>query len=142
MSERLNELGRDMHTHRSTTTMNAQRFGKTVIGSMTALVGTFALALSAQAGEASADATVKHDDVVVRYADLDLASEEGAETLYARLSSAAARACGNTPMAWEHKARKDFKACFDRKLEKAVGKVGHPNVQAVHAVRKEASKVG
>jgi UrcA family protein len=122
--------------------MNSQRFGKTVIGSMMVSVGTFALALSAQAGDASINATVKHDDVVVKYADLDLASEEGAQTLYARLSSAAARACGNTPMAWEHKARKDFKACFDRKLEKAVGKVGHPNVQAVHAVRKDAAKVG
>lgn len=122
--------------------MNTQRFSKTVIGSMMGFVGTFALALSVQAGEASPAATIKHDDVVVKYADLDLASEEGAETLYARLSSAAARACGNTPMAWEHKARKDFKACFDRKLEKAVGKVGHPNVQAVHAVRKDAAKVG
>ena len=122
--------------------MNSQRFDKTVIGSMMAFVGTFALALSAQAGDASINATVKHDDVVVKYADLDLASEEGAQTLYARLSSAAARACGNTPMAWEHKARKDFKSCFDRKLEKADGKVGHPNVQAVHAVRKDAAKVG
>jgi UrcA family protein len=142
MNELNEQRERDTHPHRSTTTMNAQRFGKTVIGSMTALVGTFALALSAQAEDASTNATVKHDDVVVQYADLDLASEEGAQALYARLSSAASRACGNTPMAWEHKARKDFKACFERKLEKAVGKVGHPNVQAVHAVRKEASKVG
>jgi UrcA family protein len=124
--------------------MNAQRFNKGMIGSMIAFVGTFALAASVQAGDTSPDAApaVKHDDVVVRYADLNLASEEGAEALYARLSAAAARACGNTPMAWEQKARSEYKACVNRKLDKAVGKVGNPKVSAVHAVRKEATKVG
>jgi UrcA family protein len=124
--------------------MNAQHFRKGMIGSMIAMVGTFALAASVHAGDtAKSDApAVKHDDVVVRYADLNLGSEEGAEALYARLSAAAARACGNTPMAWEHKARTQYKACVERKLEKAVGKVGNPKVSAVHTIRKEAAKVG
>ena len=124
--------------------MNAQRLHKGMIGSMIAFVGTFALAASVHAGDAAPDAApaVKHDDVVVRYADLNLASEEGAEALYARLTAAAYRACGNTPMAWEQKARKQYKACVERKLEKAVGKVGNAKDSAVHAVRKEAAKVG
>ena len=126
--------------------MNAQRFHKGMIESMIAFVGTFALAASVHAGDAATSPNtapaVKHEDVVVRYADLNLGSEEGAEALYARLSAAASRACGNTPMAWETKARKQYKSCVERKLEKAVGKVGNPKVSAVHAVRKEAAKVG
>ena len=123
--------------------MNAQRFNKGMIGSMIAIAGTLALATSAHAGDASpADTSVKHEDVVVQYADLNLASNDGAQALYARLEAAAARACGNTPMAWEVQARKNFKSCVERKLDKAVGKVNDPNVQALHKVRKEAAKVG
>ena len=123
--------------------MNAQNFQSKMIGPMIALTGMFALALSAHAGEARNDApTAKVGSVVVNYSDLDLTSSDDAKVLYARLSSAASRACGGTPMAWDRDGRKAYVACHERKLEKAVGKVNHPNVQAVHALRKEGSKVG
>ena len=110
-----------------------------ILGSMVAFAGTFGLALAAHAGDVT---TAKHADVVVRYADLDLDSPEGAEALYSRLSAAAARACGNEPDARELKARAQYEACYERTLEKALRKVGNAGVQAVHAVRKGTAKVG
>jgi UrcA family protein len=121
--------------------MNRHDLRTRVIGSVVAFAGTLGLALAAQAGEPGTAPAEKHDDVVVRYADLDLTSAEGAKALYARLSSAAERACGKAPNSRELKARSQYKACFDRTLEKAVGKVGNPSVQALHAVR-DGAKVG
>lgn len=112
------------------------------LGSMIALAGTFGLALVAHAGEATTATTARHADVVVRYADLDLESPEGAEALYARLSTAAGRACGNEPSTRELKARRQYEACYERTLEKAIRKVGNAGVQAVHAVRTGAATVG
>ena len=122
--------------------MNVHDFRKKMIGSMIAAAGTLGLALAAQAGETSTAPDQKRDDVVVRYADLDLNSAEGVEALYARLSAAASRACGNLPGALDIQARKKYKACFERKLDKVVGKVGNPAVQALHDERKDAAKVG
>jgi UrcA family protein len=121
--------------------MNVHNTKTRLLGSMVAFAGTFGLALAAQAGDV-APAAPKHDDVVVRYADLNLNSEAGVRVLYARLSDAAARACGDEPIGLDLKARAQYEECFDRTLEKAVGKVGNPDVQALHRVRKEGARVG
>ena len=112
------------------------------LGSIVAFAGTFGLAVVAHAGDVTPPATARHADVVVQYADLDLDSPEGAKALYARLSAAAGRACGNEPSARELTARTQFEACYERTLEKAIRKVGNAGVQAVHAVRKGAATVG
>ena len=72
--------------------MNRHDLRTRMIASVVAFAGTFGLALAAQAGEPGTAPAEKHDDVVVRYADLDLASAEGVKVLYAPLSSAAERA--------------------------------------------------
>ena len=122
--------------------MNAQTLKTRMIGATIAFAGTLGLALAAQAGEAPTAPAEKYDDVVVRYAASDLATQAGAEALYGRLSAAAERACGNEPDFRELRARAAFKACYDAKLEKAVGKVGNPSVQALHVSRKDGAKVG
>lgn len=122
--------------------MNAHHIKIRILGTMVALAGSFGLALVAHAGDARTAGAAKYDDVVVRYSDLNLNSTEGARVLYARLSAAADQACGRAPDGRELRASLQYKACFDRTLEKAVGKVGNPGVQALHAERKDGAKVG
>jgi UrcA family protein len=122
--------------------MNVHNTKTRILGTMIAIAGTFGLAVVAHAGDARTADAPKYADVIVRYSDLNLNSVEGAKVLYARLSSAAGRACGQEPDLREINARMRYKACFDHKLEKAVGKVSNPGVQALHAVHKEGSKVG
>lgn len=122
--------------------MNAHNTKTRILGTMIAIAGTFGLALAAHAGDARTADAPKHADVVVRYSDLNLNSNDGARVLYARLSAAADEACGREPSARELKARMQYKACYDRTLEKAVGKVGNPGVQALHAVHRDGAKVG
>lgn len=122
--------------------MNAHYSKTRILGTMIAIAGTFGLAVVAHAGDDRTADAPKHADVVVRYSDLNLNSTEGSRVLYARLSAAAERACGNDPNTRELATRMEYKACYERTLEKAVGKVANPGVQALHAVRKEGSKVG
>lgn len=122
--------------------MNVHNARARILGSIAACAGTLGLALAAHAGDVNTATAAKHDDVVVRFADLNLNSDDGAKALYARLSAAAGRACGGEPATRDFKARREYRACYDRALEKAVHKVGHAGVQALHAVRTEASAVG
>jgi UrcA family protein len=110
----------------------ARRLGLALLG----LVGTAGLVATADARD---EKQSKHEDVVVRYADLDLASDAGTQVLYARLSSAAKRACGNEPRLHDIRAAKQYRECFDEKLDKAVRKVGNPQVQALHDARSNSA---
>jgi UrcA family protein len=119
--------------------MNSHTMKSSLVGAMVACAGTFGLALAAQAGEPAVAAGEKYADVVVEFGDLNLASTEGARVLYARLTAAAERACGSEPSTRELKQRMRFDACVDAKLQRAVEKVGHQNVMAVHADRSDAA---
>src|SRR5687768_7294438 len=121
--------------------MNVKTTKLRILGSMLACAGTLGLAAAAQAGEPATARPAKHDDVVVRYADLNMATADGARMLYTRLSSAAKRACGGTPMTVSLDARAYFDSCYDRTLNHAVDKVGSQQVQMLHARRSDA-KVG
>lgn len=121
--------------------MNVQKTKLRIFGSMIAGAGTFGLALAVQAGEPATAPPAKHEDVVVRYADLNLNSADGAKTLYARLSWAAKRACGGTPMSPALDGKAYFDACYDRTLDHAVDKVDSQQVRVLHASR-AAAKVG
>lgn len=96
------------------------------------------LACGAQAGD-SAKAT---ESVLVRYDDLNLASAAGAQTLYARISTAATRACGGEPSLRELHQHQNYRACFDVTVEQAVKKVDSARLQALHAERKSTRSVG
>ncbi len=100
-------------------------------------LATALLAVSAQAAD-----TGYHDSVVVRYDDLNVASAAGAQALYARIASAADRACGGEPAIRELRQTQRYRACVDTAVEKAVHKVDSERLQALHAERKAGSSVG
>lgn len=116
--------------------MNAQNTKSRILATAAAVVGTFGLAFAAHAGGAPG---AKYDDVVVRYGDLNLNTEEGARTLYARLSAAAERSCGFEPWSRTLRERTQYQACFDAAMTRAVDKVGSRQLHALHAARTEAS---
>jgi UrcA family protein len=98
---------------------------------MLALAATAGFAATAQAGDV-APATGHYDDVVVSYSDLDLNSAAGNKALYARLASAAERACGNAPATGDLERKAQYRSCVQSTLNRAVDKVGSHEVQALH----------
>jgi len=81
---------------------------------------------TAQASEPGQPLTKK-----VAYGDLNLDSEQGAKTLYARLRSAAREVC--TPFESIELARRIVRqACVDHAVTSAVGQINRPTVTAVH----------
>jgi UrcA family protein len=103
---------------------------------------TLLFALSAQAGPQRVDTPMNHPSVVVRYADLNLATAAGTQALYARLSSAASRACGGQPGIHELRQQQDYRACYGRAMAKAVKKIDSQRLQALHAERTSTRSVG
>ena len=95
-------------------------------------MATAGIASTAQAGDA-AKSSPRYDSVVVKYSDLDLNSAAGNKVLFARLSAAAERACGNAPNARDLQRQAQFRACYDSALNKAVDKIGSRELQALHA---------
>ena len=105
-----------------------------------ALAATLGTAATARASDAARPGMVR-TQVVVDYADLDLDSVAGNKALYARLSQAAARACGPEPESKDLRGRSDFRQCQEKALAKAVDRIGSPELQALHA-RQSADGVG
>jgi UrcA family protein len=109
-----------------------------------AALGTAAalLALSAQAGTGAATTAMQPDQVVVGYADLNLATTEGNQRLYARLSAAAREACGGDAGRQSLGALKRYAECYNTALDNAVRKVDSPRLQALHTERTTPRAVG
>jgi UrcA family protein len=105
-----------------------------MFATMIAVLATAGIASTAQAGDTT-KSSARYDDVVVQYSDLDLNSAAGNKALYARLSSAAERACGNEPNARELKRHAQYRACYDKALNLAVDKIGSRQLQALHTSR-------
>ena len=80
--------------------------------------------------------------VTVSYADLDLASAAGAQTLYARLSSAARQVCGAEPRNVELRQHASFRSCYHQALDEAVDRVDSEQLYALHQSRSAASRMG
>lgn len=112
--------------------MLGQSLKTRILASLLAMTATLVTTSAVQAGAAGPAAT-HYDSVVVSYGDLNLASEAGKKALYSRLSAAAERACGKTPASRELKLRAQYRACYEAKLDKAVGKVGNRELQSLHA---------
>ena len=100
---------------------------------MIAFAATAGFATTAQAGDPE-QASPHYESVVVKYSDLDLDSIAGNKVLYARLSSAAERACGKDPHSRDLQRRMQYRACYDSALNRAVDKVGSRELQALHAM--------
>ena len=69
--------------------------------------------------------------VVVAYGDLDLSSQPGAQTLYARLRGAARTVCGPREVRIQQ-LRWDWTQCVDTALDNAVAATGIERVVAIH----------
>jgi UrcA family protein len=117
--------------HRKTAFVSALLMGITAVG----------IAASARAGESAVQA-VGVTRVVVRYGDLDLTSPEGARTLYARLGSAASKACGGEPGTRDLLSRMSYQDCRSTALDHAVNRIGSSQLQALHDESKEGTSVG
>jgi UrcA family protein len=109
--------------------MNANSKTTRMLATLLALAGTTGLAATAQA-----DGALRYEDVVVSYADLDLDSVAGNQRLYARLSNAAERACGNETATREIKRKAQYRACVEETLNRAVDELSSSNQQALRAV--------
>lgn len=97
---------------------------------MFAMAATAGFATTASAG--SDDGTPRHDNVVVTYSDLNLDSAAGNQKLYARLTSAAERACGRAPAMRDLELKAQYRACVESTLNRAVDKVGTRDLRALH----------
>ena len=119
--------------------MKTSRSKASIAVRVTLVAGVAGLCLStaAQAGEPAAGTT--RTKVVVQYVDLNLASPAGARTLYARLRSAAERACGGDPSGRTLQQQMDYQSCYDSALDKAVRKVDSAGLQALHQDSKDSS---
>ena len=110
-----------------------------MFATLIATLATAGIAATAQAGDAAKPST-RYGDVVVQYSDLDLNSAAGNKVLYARLSAAAERACGNEPSARELKRQVQYRACYDKALNRAVDKIGSRELQALHTSKDHAQR--
>ena len=99
------------------------------------------LSLGAHAGEAQHPNEVT-TSVRVSYADLDLSEAGGAQTLYARIKSAAREACGPEPAVLDLRDAAGYKACYEQAVAKAVNRVGSDQLNALHAARPGKSRTG
>ncbi len=72
---------------------------------------------------------------VVSYADLNLSSAAGIDTLYSRLTGAAKNVCGRAADIRDAADHQDWKACYRQAMEQAVKAVGNPALARVHAAR-------
>ncbi len=68
----------------------------------------------------------------IKYADLDLNHEAGAETLIGRFRAAATRVCGPKPTSKRNfKDWENYDSCKDNAVKGAVSDLNHPMVQKV-----------
>jgi UrcA family protein len=111
-----------------------------MFATLIAVLATAGIASTAQAGDA-APSSARYDDVVVQFSDLDLNSAAGNKVLYARLSTAAERACGKEPGVRDLKRQSQYRACYDKALNQAVDKIDSRQLQALHT-SKSTRRVG
>jgi UrcA family protein len=90
----------------------------------------FALAMATLAGTSSRAADVGPPHKIVRFADLNIDTQEGAKVLYHRIRVAAASVCeisaGGDPI-----MREGTRKCIDTAIDNAVKKVNTPYLNAL-----------
>lgn len=81
-------------------------------------------------------------EIPVRYGDLNLNTDQGAERLYTRLAVAAHMACGyNDDASWPT-TRRAFRDCEQTTLSNAVGQVNREKLTAVYDTRNASHPLG
>jgi UrcA family protein len=82
---------------------------------------------------AAADAVVTKS-LTVRYGDLNLGTDEGAQTLYRRIKLAAQKVCVGADT--KPFGRAEFRKCVNTAVDDAVAKVDRPTLHLVHGAHK------
>ena len=96
----------------------------------TGLMLLSAFVLTMNALPASAAETIVTKSQVVRFGDLNLASDAGAQTLYGRINLAARRVCAGAND--DRFGNRDYRACMKKAVDDAVAQVDRPTLYAVH----------
>lgn len=108
------------------------------------MIRTAALAVTVAAfsSVATAQAEPAQREVVVRYGDLDLTREEGAQALLHRLEHAVEQVCSvrNTSFR-DRRAVRAARACAEETMSRALAQVEAPMVQTLFAARRERTMV-
>jgi UrcA family protein len=87
------------------------------------------------AAHAAPDTTSR--EATVRFADLNLETQAGIETLYSRLNGAARRVCGTADRG-DLQAFDDMKQCRRKSIDDAVARIGNKALTARHAGSSDA----
>jgi UrcA family protein len=90
------------------------------------------LAASVAGVSAAATSAADAPSVVVHYADLDLATRQGAQALYRRIAAAARKVCPNTDQR-DLAAMAQNRDCREQAIAGAVRDVGTPLLASVYA---------
>lgn len=106
--------------------MNRQNRLKT-----SAAVALAAAALSLAPQQRAAAEDIRAESVIVNYADLDLSRTADVRTLYARIVTAAGRACGDHDQR-DARAMRDWRRCTEAAVAAAVARVGSDSLDALH----------
>jgi UrcA family protein len=83
-------------------------------------------------GPAPGAGDVEVQRLSVAYGDLDLNTSAGAQRFLQRLESAAVRVCGGRPDIRDLEARRAFKECVQRNMDRAVAQLRSPRVTQLH----------
>ena len=98
---------------------------------MAILAGCF-IAAAASGAACAAGTTTEVPSVVVRFTDLDLATDQGVRSLYTRIVRAAHTVCPDAPIR-DLNAAAQSRACQQQAIARAVGAVNTPLLAAVYA---------
>jgi UrcA family protein len=99
----------------------------------TTLVGALGVAgLALSAGQAQAITINKAPHSIVRYDDLNLRSDAGAATLYARVNRAAEKVCGRDDWSDFAETYHRVRECEQTAIANAIAQVHSPNLTAIY----------
>jgi UrcA family protein len=105
-----------------------------MLATMIAMAATTGIATTAHADNAP-----RYDSVVVTYSDLNLDTAAGNQKLYARLSSAASRACGSAPATRDLERKAQYRACVKDTLDRSVDKISSSDQRALREAARKHS---
>ena len=100
------------------------------------LLSAFGVALNLSPAVAGEEIITKSR--VVHFADLNLSTNEGAQTLYKRIRLAASEVCIGADSRY---GNAEYRKCMTKAVDDAVAKVNRPTLKVVHDSRK-APRVG
>ena len=97
----------------------------------TGLLFASAFVLTLSSLPAAASDTIITQSKVVRFGDLNLASDDGARTLYGRITGAARAVCSGADSGAPF-GRSEYRKCIKKAVDDAVAKVDRPTLYVVH----------